>query len=257
MKIDGLIEEIFSQAVALDQSGRLRNTIYADKREIYILNYDHTVLLRFRLRSHESPFTEPISFKANDYDSNDFREEDGKIVFITEQNGFVRKKSCGRAEYTTAEVKDLFASYVRDSDNGEEVILNSKVISLLDQDLSHIEFIGEKGSTMKMIQRNIYSGGIIEIQEQGGGFFKNELKNDFGPIGIKTNDFISLFSFQDQDILKFRFPVRGKEDFITIKSMDTNKRDMIGVVACCLYDEIIKIQEVQNGRQEQKIRRRK
>jgi len=246
MKITGQIEQIFSQAIALNQSGGLRNTIYALNREILVLNYDHTVLLRFRLRSHEAPFAEHIAFRADDYDSNDFVEEDGKIVFTTQQNGFVRKKSCGRAEYSPQEVKDLFLNYMKSDDNGEEVILNATMLSLLDTDLSHIEFSGEKGSTFKMVQRNIYSGGIIEIQEANGGFFKNELNNSFGPIGIKTNDFTSLFAFQDT--LKFSFPSRGKEDFITIRSMDRNKRDMIGIVACCLYDEIIKIKEVQNGR---------
>jgi hypothetical protein len=247
MKITGQIEQIFSQAVALDQSGGLRNTIYADKREVFVLNYDHTVLLRFRLRAHESPFNEPISFKADDYDSNDFSEENGRIVFVTEQNGFIRKKSCGRAEYTPDQIQELFKSYAaKPLDEENDVILNATVLSLLDTDLSHIEFSGEKGDTLKMVQRNIYSGGLIEIQEQGGGFFKNELKTAFGPVGIKTNDFASLFQFQDT--LKFQFPARGKDDFITVRSIDKNKRDMIGIIACCLYDEIIKIKEVQNGR---------
>lgn len=255
MKITGQVEQIFAQAVALDQAGGLRNTIYADKREVFILNYDHTVILRFKLRSHEASFENPISFRANDYDSNVFEEEDGKIIFTTEQSGFVRRKSCGRAEYSPDEVRTLLLSYVVNDEPREEIVLNNSVLSLLDGDLSHIEFSGQLGSTLKMIQRNIYSGGIIEIQEKPEGFFQKELKSSFGPVGIKTNDFVSLFTFQDT--LKFSFPSSGKEDFIVVQSMDKNKRDMTGVIACCLYDEIINIKEVQNGGEVKKIRRRK
>lgn len=256
MIITGQIEQIFAQAVALDQNGGLRNTIYADKREVYILNYDHTVLLRFRLRSHESPFTEPISFRANDYDSNEFEEVDGKIVFLTEQNGFQRKKSCGRAEYNPDEVKSLFRTYLSEqSEASESVTLNKSVLSLLDADLSHIEFSAVEGGTLTMLQRNIYSGGVIEIKEKTDGMFNNIMKDGFGPVGIKTNDFTSLFAFQDT--LKFEFPSRGKEDYVIIRSIQKDKRDMVGLIACCLYDEIIKIQEVNHGRKEPKVRRRK
>lgn len=256
MKIEGQIEQIFSQAVALDQSGGLRNTIYADKREVFILNYDHTVLLRFRLRSHESPFSEPISFRANDYDSADFQEEDGKIVFLTEQNGFQRKKSCGKAEYSPEEIRTLFTEYFSNlSEDMESVTLNESIIELLDTDLSHIEFSGEEGNVFKMIQRNIYSGGITEVSQKGGGMFEDTITHSFGPVGIKTNDFISLFRFQDT--LKFSFPSRGKEDVITVRSINRDKRDMFGVIACCLYDELINIKEARNGGQKQKVRRRK
>jgi hypothetical protein len=151
----------------------------------------------------------------------------------------------------------LFAKYLTEkSEASEEITLNKSVLTLLDADLSHIEFSGEKGGTITMVQRNICSGGIVEIKEKSGdSFFKNELKNAFGPLGIKTNDFASLFTFQDT--LKFEFPSRGKEDFVIIRSVQKEKRDMVGIIACCLYDEIIKIQEVNNGRQEQKIRRSK
>ena len=76
MKITGQIEQIFAHAVALDQNGGLRNSIYAEGKEIFIMNYDHTVLLRFKLRESENPFSGPISFKANDYDSPEFYEEE-------------------------------------------------------------------------------------------------------------------------------------------------------------------------------------
>jgi hypothetical protein len=264
MKVTSLVEEIFAQAVALDQSGGLKNTIYATGTEIFILNYDHTVLLRFKLRKSEGMFDNPISFKANDYDSNHFEEKEGKIIFyssITDKSGkpvYERKKICGTTDLTPEEVKTLFSNYVADVEDRSEVILSKEVLSLLDTDLSHIEFSGNEGETMKMIQRNIYSGGIIEVEKSQNEteLFKEELEQDFGPVAMKTDDFKALFTFQDA--LKFYFPSRGKEDFILIKGMDENKRSIVGIIACCLYDEIIELQEVKkNGRQEQKIRRRK
>lgn len=241
MKITGQIEQIFAHAVALDQSGGLRNSIYVNGKEIYIMNYDHTVLLRFRLRDSEQAFSTPLSFKANDYDSNEFFEEDGKIVFFSSVQGYERRKVCGLAEYTPDEVKETMKQYLGKSTERESLTINQSIISLLDDSLSHIEFSGKKGCALKMIQRNIYSGGIVEVTEKTEGFFQNTLSEDFGPVGIKTKDFMSLFSFQET--LKFEFPNTEKEDFILVKSIDRKKRDMTGVVACCLYDELIQIQE--------------
>lgn len=253
MRISNLVEEIFAQAVALDQSGGLKNTIYAINHEIFILNYDHTVLLRFRLRKSEGEFEHPISFKANDYDSNVFEEKEGKIVFYSEKGEYQRKKVCGTSDLTPEAVKELFSKYITDNENRSEVILSKDVLSLLDEDLSHVEFSGEKGSSIKMIQRNIYSGGIIEVEKKKDeGFFQEELNNDFGPVAIKTGDLRALFTFQEA--LKFSFPVRGKEDFILITGADTGKRSITGIIACCLYDEIIELQEVKLNKPKSKRR---
>lgn len=257
MKITNLVEEIFAQAVSLDQSGGLKNTIYAIGHEIYILNYDHTVLLRFRLRGSEGTFETPISFKANDYDSNVFEEKNGKIIFTSGNGEYERKKICGTTDLTPEEVKTLFNKYITDKENRIHSNLSSNVLSLLDTELSHIEFSGEEGGTIKMIQRNIYSGGIIEVtkKEDDAMMFKEALESSFGPVAIKTDDFKALFYFQE--VLQFSFPMTGKEDYILVKGTDKNKRDITGLIACCLYDEVIQLKEVKNGGQEQKIRRRK
>ena len=256
MKVTSLVEEIFGQAVALDQNGVLKNTIYAIDHEIYILNYDHTVLLRFRLRSSEGTFDTPIAFKANDYDSNIFEEKNGKIIFTSGNGEYQRKKICGTTDLTPEEVKALFNKYIIDKNNRASSTLSSNVMSLLDSELSHIEFSGKESETVKMIQRNIYSGGIIEVtKSEGDNMFKESLESDFGPVAIKTDDFKALFYFQD--VLQFSFPARGKEDFILVKGTDKNKRDITGIIACCLYDEIIQLKEVRNGGQKQKIRRSK
>jgi len=252
MKINNLVEAIFAQAVALDQNGGLKNTIYAQDSEIFIMNYDHTVLLSFRLRQSEGRFETPISFKANDYDSNEFDIKDNKIVFYSKKGDFQRKKICGTTELSPAEVKELYQSYMEDLEERPTVLLPRDILELIDNDLSHIEFIGSAGGTLKMIQRNIYSGGVVEIEKNETGMFSEKLANDFGPIAIKTDDFKALFNFQDN--LKFSFPKKGKEDFILVKSADMNKRNFTGIIACCLYDEIIQIKE---ARESKPITRRK
>ena len=247
MKISGLVEAIFSNAVALDQSGGLRNTIYAIEDQIFILNYDHTVLLRFKLRSEEKKFEQPISFKANDYDSNIFEEIDGNIVFISDNGEFKRKKSCGTTDITPLEVQELYAKYAYDLSNRPQVDLSDKVLELIDSDLSHIEFSGTKEGGIRIIQRNIYSGGIIEIEKVKSPLFHETLIADFGPIAIKTNDFKALFSIQPEDekrsspTLRFFFPqINESNDFIIVKPSTTEKkRSFTAIVACCLYDEII------------------
>ena len=249
MKISNLVEEIFAQAVALDQNGGLKNTIYAIDGEVYILNYDHTVLLRFLLRKNEVCFDAPIAFKANDYDSNVFEQRDGRIVFFSEAGAYARKKICGTGDLQPDEVRALFDQYTTDKTPRQKVQLTREVLTLLDDSLSHIEFRGEAGASIQLIQRNIYSGGIIEIQKSNKGIFKDKLAEDFGPVAMKTEDFRAMFQFLD--VLNFEFPSRGKEDFILIQSADRNVRDMTGVVACCLYDEII---EIRDARQEQPVK---
>ena len=246
MKISGQIEQIFAHAVALDQNGGLRNSIYAEGKEVYIMNYDHTVLLRFKLRDSETVFDTPVSFKANDYDSNEFYIEDNKIVFVSDVQGYERKKICGKAENSPDEIKDIFKGYTKNKLEGETLVIDNSILSLLDEDLSHIEFSGKKGESLKMIQRNIYTGGVIEISEKVDGLFENKLEADFGPVGIKTKDFQALFTFQNT--LKFEFPLGDETDYIMVRSIDQKKRNMVGVIALCLYDELIQLKETNNGR---------
>jgi hypothetical protein len=241
-KISNLVEQIFATAVALDQSGGLKNTIYAIGNEVFIMNYDHTVILRFKLRSNEANFEHPISFKANDYDSNQFEEKDGRITFHSSQDGYKKKKICGTTDLTPEEVKELFEGYLENVTEKQTTVLTKGMLPLMEEGLSHIEFFGENGSPIKMVQRNIYTGGITEIEKAQDGFFKETLTEDFGPVALKTADFQSLFTFQEQ--LKFQFPTGNDGVFIIVKSLKASKRDMVGIIACCLYDEIINLRAV-------------
>lgn len=258
IKVTGLIEQLFTTAVALDQNGGLKNTIYAVDDQIFVMNYDHTVLIRFRLRKSETMFQYPVSFKADDYDSELFEQVGNQIIFHTDSGNYARKKVCGTTDLTPEEVQNLFQHFKSSGGSFEtqEKVLTRDFLSLLDDSLSHVELSAE-GGRLQIIQRNIYSGGIIEITEKTGGLVDTTtMEHDFGPIGIKTGDLKALFMFQDS--LKFNFPVTPTTDFIIIESVDRHRRDMVVILASCLYDEIIEIQTLKtnsDGRQEQKIRR--
>lgn len=245
MKITGTVEQIFAYAVALDQNGGLKNTIFAIDNEIYILNYDHTALLRFELRKSEAIFPHPISFNANDYESNTFTENEGKIIFHSQKGDFIKTKSCKAPELSSQDVKNLFNQYWDDS-KSDFFNVSDEVLTLLDRDLSHLEFSAKAGEQIQLIQRNIYSGSLLTVQKSGSGMFKDEIIEDFGPVAIKTGDMFALYSFQN--VIQFAFPKRDKEDYIMIRSTNFNKRNMQGIIACCIYDELIEIKEARNGR---------
>lgn len=253
-----LTEGIFAHAVSLHQGGRLRSTIYAYGKVVYILNMDKTVLLRFELPVAEG-FENPVSFVANDYDASDFYEEDGQIVFRQSGGGFERKKSCQTPGKTFDQVDEMFKGFSF-KDHKNEFLVTKDALNLLEEGLSHME-ISVEGGALSIIQRDIYSGSIIELTREdeegllGGGAVDN-LKGDFGPVGIRTNDFMALFSFCDSITVKC--PTKSSFDYFQVNGPFFN---MTGVVAACLYDEISTVKKMgskveKKGKEEEQRRRR-
>ncbi len=234
MRISKRVESIFAYAVSMDTRG-LKNTIHCIGKNVYIVNSDHSMILRFPLRQSEVVFSSPISFNANDYDSANFEEVDGKIVFQTESKGYVRRKICGTADmYDVADLRKLYHDLITAHDYTFKFNLSKDCCSLLDENLSHTEVSVEEGKLL-LRQRNVYSGNIIEVTLDEKGFFSGSsaLPKSFGPVGLKTKDFMSLFSFHES--LTF-FPA---PDFIIVK--ETQKGDFDGILAFCRYDEIINL----------------
>jgi hypothetical protein len=251
MKINNKIENIFAHAVALDQSGRLRNTVYCLNNLIFIMNSDNTVLLRFEL--NENVFEAPVSFRANDYDSKKFYIEGDKIVFETQDEGFVRKKYCGTPEANANDIKNLYEGFPLPNKGTPVATFNKGLLKSINEDLSHIEFSGTE-SKLKIVQRNIYDGSLIEIfRSASGGLIDiapDWIPEDFGPIGFRINDFIALYSFHDS--IEFSFTPWG---WMSLKGLET-KLGMVrmeGVVSWCVYDElgILEniVKETEHGRQ--------
>ena len=259
-----LQEAIFRHARALHQSGQMKSTIYASGHTVFILNMDNTVILRFVVSKRDLGIESEISFVANDYYSDDFREEDGRIIFTRKEEGFIQEKSCRAPDMTFTEVEELWDKYVeldRKQHHNQKMTLADKFINMLDLSLSHLEIKSEDKRPI-ITQRDIYTGAIIttKIEEVGLGKTAEAIttiKEDFGPIGIRTEDFIALFAYNDH----ITFYFHPTSPFMLIQG---EKLSMSGVLAGCVYDEmgetmviIDEKEDKEDGRQEPKNRRGK
>jgi len=239
-KIDDRIETIFSHAAALQQSGRLRNTIYCRGSFVYIFNQDHTVLIRFRIPATAIKFERPISFFANDYDSRHFTEKNGCICFIQTSSDntdeYVREKSCRVPDFKTVDIRNLFRKYESKfkTSKDADVQISETFRDFLDENLSHIEFSGKDGK-LAGVQRNIYTGAVTKIiqnkKQQSLLASESPLQN-FKPIGVRTNDFIALFAFARS--VRFWF---GRKGTVRFCSKDP-RMPFVGFLSKCMYDEL-------------------
>lgn len=243
-------ENVFAHAVALDQSGRFRNAVHCMGQTVFIMNTDATALLRFILPMKDKGFHSPISFFANDYDSSSFRMEGGKVVFVQSGGEFVRSKACSVPKQTFAEVEELFNRFWSDSTKkGAEISINKATLSLLSDSLSHVEIYSEKGKPV-IVQRDIFSGNTIELKRKTSGFglasAKDSIPFDFGPIGLRTSDFMALFTFNDN--VTFHF-YEGNNNYCLVVG---NNYDFCGIISGCMYDELNKLEVIEDGREKQK-----
>lgn len=247
------MKQIFSHAVALDQNGRLRNTIYAQESTVYILNSDNTVLLRFKT-NQPLPIQGEVRFKASDYEGDSFQVEDGKMVFTTRCGGVERRKSCGLPDLTFADVEKIFDAHEADTDEpfAAALELTKDIVSILDENLSHVEISGDKKSGWLVVQRDIYSGAKVEIRQMKahgmGVHDASEVNKTFGPIGLRTNDFIALFLFHGS----IRFDFQLLEKRVVYIEAETAAYSLHGVVAQCVYDEMGVIGTTIPGESEEK-----
>lgn len=247
MKNELEVERIFACAEALEKTGRQKNMCFCWEDVIYILNADKTVLLRFE--TTEKEFSQPISFFVSDYDSSAFSIEENKIVFIQKGIEFDRRKRCGVPLQTFEGVEDMFYKFYQPDKFLFHVSFNKESLELLNPLLSHIEFL-VKDKEIKIVQRDIYSGTVIELQRKltptGLGLMEAEdnLPRYLPVVGMRTNDFFSLFNFND----KIKIYIPEQAGYFIVEGAHNN---MLGVVSGCLYDEIGEIkdlQEEENGR---------
>jgi len=253
MKVTTRIETIFAHAVAMDNRG-MKNMIHCIGSNIFIVNFDYSMMLRFSLRKSETVFASPISFNANDYESPDFTwsEKDGEIIFHTQAKEYERKKIC-RGNATGPNATEIRKTYHRLKHEGEEspllFNLSNECCGLLDEELSHVE-ISAEDSTLILRQRNVYTGTMVEVSKKDDGLISvDQLPKSMGPFAMRTQDFLSLFLIHRSLVF---IPT---EDFILVKDQ---KEDFDGVISLCRYDMIINLhddgKERDHGRQEQKAR---
>lgn len=253
------IEGIFALAVAMDNRG-MKNTIHCIGSNIFITNFDHSMILRFSLRQNEATFAAPVSFNANEYDSPDFTFAEGDngpiIVFHTDSKEYKRKKICRpvQAGPDAKTINQVYRTLKKEAASSKHLFyLSAECCPLLEEELSHTEISVEK-SKLILRQRNVYTGTIVEITPKGeAGFFTvDNLPQEMLPIALKTKDFISLFSIRKS------LACIPTLDFLMVK--DPKKGDFDGILALCRYDMIIdmyrgnKKEDEINGRQEQETR---
>lgn len=230
------LERIFSYAVNLQQSGRMKSTIYCRRSHVLILNQDRTVLMKFPLRTTERElFQKPVSFYANDYDSNNFQEVDGMVIFKRTHGDFLRQKSCKAPGLKVAEVSDMFDK-LWPTITPDWITLPKEFLECLDMDLSHVEFRCENGEFICQ-QRNIYSGSLTTITRKDAkakSFLAVTKPKDFKPFGLRTNDFAALFEFSTA----VRFSFQSKKVAIFENQEVGNRMPFTGVISRCVYDEI-------------------
>lgn len=241
-------EDIFSIAIALDQLGRFKNEIYCSDKDIFIVNYDRTTILKFKAKNI---FIDPVSFYANDFEDSKYQVKDGKVIFDKKKGGILSTKICRIPDFSIQEVQDLFDKFWnKDQSNLSRVSYNKEIVDCLQQDLSHIEFISDNKVPI-LIQRDIYSGNIIRLKKApkkgfGDGTKPDSLKDDFQPIGIRTNDFIALFTF----INTVTFAIHPSGHYFLVRS---NGDEMRGIVGGCLYDDLGTINFIEGDKKEKEV----
>lgn len=231
-------ELMMAQAVALAQNGRMKSHIHGSGSELYVANMDNTIVLSF---TPDMVFQAALDFFANDYESPNIELEGGQVSFITTHGAYKQKKTCGCPKTTFNEVRDIYAKF-KDFDQSAPIVLNKDILSLLSDDLSHVELHSKNGSLMVM-QKNIYTGGRIEIigaAESNGLIKLNALPAGFKPMGLRTADLTALFSFTHTLTL---YPQQGK-NWMAFKD---SEGVMVGVIATCVYDELGYITDAASG----------
>lgn len=245
VKVSSRVENIFAHAVAMDNRG-LKNIIHCIGSNVFITNFDHSMILRFSLRKSEVHFESPISFNANEYDSSDFsftqNEHGGQIIFHTTSKEYTRKKICrtGAAGPDAKTIAKIHRNLKQEAEKSKYLFyLSDGCGSLLEEGLSHTE-ISVENSALILRQRNVYTGTMIEVTPSRSGFLTvDNLPKNMPPIAVKTKDFLSLFTIHKS--LAF-IPA---EDFIMVQ--DPKKEEFDGVMALCRYDMVIDLYQDKEG----------
>jgi hypothetical protein len=227
LKIDDRTEKLIAHAVGLAQNGRLKSTIHMVGRRVFVLNMDGTILMRLK---SELVFDDPVSFFADDYEGREFEVRDGHVVFSRWAGDWEREKKNSVPKITVKDVESLWEKYKPDV--RMKIIITAEAVNLLDDELSHVELSKAKASAFKIIQRDIYSGGLVTVQKnEDAGMFGQADDSVFGPIGIRTTDLKALFSFTDA----IAFYIQD-EPWLYFE--DEREGTFAGVLSTCVYDEL-------------------
>lgn len=227
MIIKEYTEKIFSQGIAIEQRGLLKSTVYGKGNIVFILNMDSTLLFRFNVTDN---FIKPFGFYLNDYSGREFDiENDNTVTFLSKCGNYKKKKKVQGVKYNFSDIEKFWGQYT--FEKKDSIILNSNLISLLEEGLSHVEFIIKSG-IVQIKQRDIFSGTMVDIQVNTDDLFSSPIEYE-GVFGLRTNDLRGLFLYSDS--LTFYF----NKGFVLCES------DLFEcLVSHCLYDDIPELKGV-------------
>jgi hypothetical protein len=177
-------------------------------------------------------FPQPFSFFANDYESPNMVLKEGTVSFFSYTSGFEREKTCSIPKTEYSQCYSIWKNFEPKKDF--KINFSKSLIPLLEEGLSHIEIIKMENKGYSLIQKDIYTGAKIEIKENNAGnslLLEGDNLGSFGPIGIRTNDFISLFSFVDS--LTWYFQPNHNWVYFS-----DHENVIEGICATCIYDEL-------------------
>jgi len=226
------VEKIFALGMNSEKMGRMNASVYWKGDSVIILNSDNTMMLKFTGLSPRLPEGKECKFFVKDYENIHMEMEGDDVIFLVKGDDYTKKKYC-KAPLNTFDELDVLLSAHRNEKKEEETLekigtisLSNKIIELLDDSLSHVEMIGEKGEFI-LIQRDIYTGQRNEIRERKkGGLLLKKTSLDFDvKIGMRTCDLESLFLLLSS--VEFSF----FSDFTKVASANFS-----GLIANCSYD---------------------
>lgn len=214
-----MIDRLIAASLKLGR-GAAGDSILAWRGEdAYVLSYDRTICIHCWKMEEQ---TGEVSFRVCDYECPKISTDGEWVTFHLADS----KITVPAPVETFKGIAALFSRLKPAKDNEHpKLILDRKILRNLSDDLPHVEFVWD-GSDSKIIQRDIYTGKIVEI-----AVVPHPHKIEQKPLAIRSADIFTMFSLGNS------FMVTACEDYFHLT--DLNKIEAI--IGGCLYDDIGKL----------------
>lgn len=226
------VEEVFALGLNVTKIGRLNATVYWKEDAVIILNSDNTLLVKFEeLRPSRK---DEVSFYVKDYEGMNIQTDKGEVIFTSSNDLYEKQKCCIVPPYGFDRLDDILDEHKSHKTGGVEMMdVSDKLLSLLDEGLSHVEFVF-KDEEMIIVQRDIYTGQRLEIREKSNdGLFsptKNHRGKGLDKIGFRTKDIQSLFLLNPFVCFYFVSP--------NYTWVENKQEHFKGILSNCIYDQL-------------------
>jgi hypothetical protein len=225
------LDEVLAIGTSLsrnNKAGGMRAEFYSKGDTVYLFSSSGTMMLRFQ---GVRPSLGTVKFNVLDYDGGEVKMSGDKVTFTRSSGSYQRQKTVSAPKLEFKQLDTKFQAFCQ-RNTLATVSIGEQVLKQVEEDLSHVEFKSEKGQ-FKLIQRDIYSGAMLEVTYQDEGLFGGDIP-PFPALALKTSDFMSLFLIESS--LSFSFG----QDVTRVRGKIVD-----GVVAMCVYDEMMEITEVE------------